>query len=721
MAYAEDAENTSAGHEGLEVENWATKPADEIGTELENLAGEYYGALDAAGMIDLWKSAHAAFYGLSRDGNGHESSKIVEFGDDGEKLGVRSNQLRSLLKYIMSSTTSTRPSTKPRASNSTAKALAQIPTATRVLDYYNRVKRKNRALKGAALRALIYGKGYLWQSWDPTAGKTVNHAQSPDAPEDNKPEGDLFFRACSPLEVVCDLDRDPYDHDWFMVRRPRNRYDLVAIAHGDQELQDRILGIDEDCIEETMRKRIHFGVSNKDSNDLVFEYHFMHKITPALPQGRYVIMVGKGVILFDGPLPFDRLTVDELVPEEFLEAGPLGYASAWDLLGMQDAYDGLLSTCITNFDAFGHNDLLLPETSELGVEEVRDGLNIIRYPAGEFNKPSVLEKFSIREEVFKLREWIQQDMRVSQGVSETSLGQANANLSGAAMALLNAQTIHFQNDFMEAYNSLVEDSDTNTILIVKRYATTERIAMISGANDPDGLVSFKGDQIDEIERIEVEQVNPIFNTLAGKFDIANNLLERGMLTDIGQYYQVLETGRTEVITDPKRLENLYGETVREALQKGVACVPGTTPDPMTGQPNMIVEGFPAVWTDDPRVHLKIAKSVLDSPEGRKNPKVTAAAVTYALDVMRVWRTAPVDGLNLLGYPLPPPPPGAPGAEDPNAHRSAGSGGDAPPAAIKAGGKANGDGTASNQAAPDEGAGVPSLPKPAKPAQPPQEN
>ncbi len=464
-----------------------------------------------------------------------------------------------------------------------------------------------------------------------------------------------------------------------------------------------------------------FGFRNsgagKAESDTCFEYHFMHRKTPALPAGRYVIMVGDGLVLFDGPLPYDQLPIDEMVPEEFLGAGSVGYASAWDLLGMQQAYDALLSTCMTNFDAFGHNDILLPEGVELAVEEIRDGLNVIRFPAGEHNRPTMLEKFSVKEEVFKLRDWIKGDMELSSGVSSVARGEPEASLkSGTALALIQAQSVHFQSGVMAAYTQLIEDSGTNTLKIVKTYAKTERIAAISGTNDPDGLRAFKGSDISDVDRIEVEQVNPVFHTLAGKFDIANNLLERGLLTDIGQYYQVLETGRLETVMDPARQENLYAEGVKEILMQGPACAPSKNVDPMTGEPIMEVEGLRVVITDDPILAIRTAKHVLDSVENRRNAAVVIATTTYIQSVLRVWRAAPKDLLQLLGYPMPPPLPGDPmlpdaGAPPADAGKPKPGAGAPPP---------TGGGAQPDQNAPDKGSGMPSLPKPATPTSPGEE-
>ena len=734
-----EGEEEAPPEESLEVEDehpyWAAAKSEDIGQEIMDRVSEYFQTLEEAGLLDLWHSAHAHYYGLSPQGT-HETSKVVEFGTDGEKLGVRSNQLRSIVRYILTSTTADRPALLPRATNNTAAALAQVPTARRALEYYHRTKRMERQLKGVALRALLYGKAYHVQYWDADIGKVVEHPskgvdQTTGAPIPGRtaPEGDLCSRAAGPTEVAIDLDRDEGDHDWFITRKPRNRYDAVAtyapagVSAELNELRQHILNSDPDFLDDKIASQVMFGLRKKDRNktDLLYEYHLMHRRTPAMPEGRYVIIIGDGRVVYDDALPYEDLTVTEMVPEEFLEVGSVGYASAWDLIGMQQAYDALMSAAITNFDAFGHNDILIPSGVELYVEELREGLNVIRYPAGEFNKPSMLEKFSLKEEFFKLKDWMKGDMELVSGANSVARGEPEASLkSGAALALVQAQALHFQSGFMAAWTYLLEDSSTTSIRILKRYCDMPRLAAVAGANDPDGLVAFKGSDLDQIDRVEIESVNPVFKTLAGKFDVANSLLERGLITDVTQYFEVLETGRLEPVLDPSRQEHLFGEAIKEALMKGPAVQVKTQKDPMTGvdmpvldelgMPIQHVPELPVTIMDNPLICLSAAKHVLMSVENRKNVAVVTAVVTYVQEVLRTWRGAPPDLLQLLGHPMPP----GPGGIDPMAAEEEGAEGDpkkpSPP---------NGKGKQDPQGAPDKGSGMPSLPKAAKPPAQPQ--
>jgi hypothetical protein len=639
-------------------------PVDEIVDAISERIREYYETMTRTGLCALYKAAHAAFYSLSDDGI-HEGSRIIEGGDQGELLQVKSNQLRSIALYILTTATADRPAYMPKATNGSAAAMSQIPTARTLLDYYHTRKGLERCLIGTALRALIYGKGYLWESWDPSLAKG---------------QGDVVLKPLSPLEVVCDPDRGPGEHDWYIIRTYRNKYDLAAQFAGQPQedemglvpeedpkvaqLRDDILAMDggEGVDSELQLKpRLGTGRSARESTDVAV-WHLLHGPTQACPQGRYVICTGKDILLFEGPLPFDELPVYEMVPEEFLEAGSLGYASVWDLLGLQKAFDGMNSTALSNFDAFGTNDLLLQEGTEISLEEVHGGLNAIRYPIGS-NPPAVLEKFQLSEGFFKLRQAFMQDMQLASGVNSTVRGDPEANLkSGTALALIQAQAVQFQSRFQGGYVRLTENAATGLLRILKRYAKVERLAQIAGAYDSDGLRSFKSDDISDIDRVEVESGSPIFRTVAGKFDVATQLLERGLIEDINQYYQVLETGRLEPVTDPHRRAHLRVMEENEILMRGPQVVPKTdangvpAKDP-TGQTIQTVKDLPALMTDHPENHIRAHACVLDSQDSRMNPQVVNAVVTHILEHLKVWREAPADLLGLLKFPLPPPPPG----------------------------------------------------------------
>lgn len=633
---------------------WAALGSDDICDAMADRIREYYESLSKTNVINLWKRAHQAFYSLSESGS-HEASSVIEFGDNGEMLGVRSNQARSIIRYILTSATADRPAWQPKATSATASAMAQVSTARTLLDYYMTKKGFEQALISCALRSLIYGKGYLWETWDFTAG-----AKDPTTAE---AQGDVIVKALSPIDVVCDQDRAPGEHDWFIIRTYRNKWDLAAqyAPEGNielEELRDQIISMEDSGIEADLQLKSNLSLGKiLTKRDDVAEWHLLHRPTPAMPKGKYVRMTGRDILLFEGPLPFTDLHVYDMTPEEFIEAGNLGYGAIWEIMGLQQVYDGMLSTGVTNFDAMGTNDIMLADGVNLGYEEIRDGLNVIRHPRDQ--KPEVLEKFQLGDSFFKLFTTIRENMQLALGVNNVVRGDPEASLkSGSALALIQAQAVHFQSSFQGEYTRLQERSATGLIQLLKRFASAERLSSIVGAYESDALKAFKAEDINQIERVDVEVGNPIFRTVAGKFDIATQLLERGLIKDVNQYYQVLETGRLEPISDPARRAAQRVKEENELLMKGPPVTPAVDQmtgmpkvDPMTGLPIMQVEGIPVVITQDPHAHIAGHASVLDSQDALNNEAVVSAVTAHIMEHVRVWKSADPELLLLLGFPV----------------------------------------------------------------------
>jgi len=646
---------------------WAALPVDLLPAAIEDRIREFYSSHTRTGVLDLWRAAHQAFYSLSESGT-HEASKLIEFGPEGEMLGVRSNQLRSIIRYILTSATADRPAFSPKATNASAAAMAQVSTARTLLDYYHKKKGLEQALISVALRCLLYGKAYLWETWDTSVG--------PRGP-DGKRLGDVAIKALSPIDVVCDMDRPSEEADWFIIRVWRNKYDQAAqYAAGDEDRYNDLIEVADMFEGERTLSSLTFDRTVRKTDD-VAQWHLLHAPTPACPEGRYTIMTGKEDILFDGPLPFDELHVYDMTPEEFLEAGSLGYGAVWELMGLQQVYDGMLSTAVTNFDAMGTNDILLPDGTNVGYEELREGLNIIRHPPGQ--PPAVLEKFQLADAFFKLFTAVRENMQLSTGVNNVVRGDPESSLkSGSALALIQAQAVHFQSGFQGAYVRLEENAATGIIQILKRYAEVPRLAAIAGAYESDALKAFKAEDINQIDRVDIEVGNPIFRTVAGKFDIATQLLERGLIKDVNAYYQVLETGRLEPVTDPARRGAMRVRDENELRMRGPALTPTGKFDPITGMPLNEVQGCPVVITQDPHAHIAGHASVLDSADALANPAVVNAVTEHILEHLRVWQSADPNLMQLLGFPVfgmvgaeaGPPPKGGDPAKGANDQKSA---------------------------------------------------
>lgn len=614
------------------------QPESGLAIAVFDRVAEFYEAITKNGMLDLWRRVHAMYFGLSDDGGEHLSSDIQFGGSFDERVYAKANHFRSIVQYLVTVTVSERPEFSPRAINSDPKSMEQVPVARSVLEYYMRETGLERRTKSVMERAILYGRAYMWCSWDPGMGPlwAPTGADGQPTMEEAERAGDIRCRALSPTAVTCDTTREQDDQQWYVVREPASRWDLAArFASGttdtSRRLREQIMSCDASATESELGGFGNSGFGDDLRTDDIYVYHFYHASTDALPEGRYSILLPGGGVLFDGPLPYDDVPVLAVSPSDLLETG-YGYTTTWDLMGLQDMYDAIISTCMTIVDAFGVSTIIAPEGSEISAEELRDGLSLIYYPAG-MEKPEALNLGGIREELFKLREILKADMETIPGVNSVARGEPAPSLkSGAALALVQAQALQFNSGLQAAYIQMLEQLGTLLIRVLKRFAKVPRLAMIAGEGETDALKQFVGKDVGAIERVVVDTGNALQRTTAGKIQLAEWLLDKGMIKRPEQLYQVLESGRLDVTYRPDLRQMQCVARENEALKAG--------------------KGATVFFTDNPVLHIQEHMDVANSQEARDNPVLMRALGGHVLEHIQVWRDTDPDLLRMLGYPTP---------------------------------------------------------------------
>lgn len=633
------------------------QPEDGLADEIIERIRRFQDAVETNGMLALWQTTHAAYYGLSQDGSAHETSTVTFGGNFDERIYCRSNHFRSIIQYQVITATSDRPDLSPRALNSEATSLAQVPVARCVLEHYMREGGVERRLKSVVERGITYGYAFLWGSWDPTEGQLY----APTDPatgkvDESKAEysGDIRVRAVSPHDVARDVTRGLDNLDWVAVREACGRHDLAARfaplkSETSRALRDVLIHGDHALRADGTPAFGNSGFGGDVQSDDIDVWHFYHRRTDALPDGRYTMIVPGGAVLFDGPLPYDDLTVLPFNPSEMLETG-FGYAGAWDLLALQDMYDSVLSTCMTNVDMFGVKNITAEEGSQITAEQISDGCNVLYYPAGT-QPPQTLDLGGLDEGMFKLAELIKSDMQTLPGVNSVARGDPSSSLkSGAALALVQAQAVQYNSAFQAAYTQLLEATGTMIIRMLKRYAKYPRLAAIVGEHETDALREFKRDDLMAIDRVVCDIGNALQRTTSGKVQIAEWLMDKGLIKRPEQLFRVLDTGR---------LDPIY-----KADTAQLQCIAQENERMREGKPVMVY------FTDNPMLHIQEHMAVMASHDVRTNPKIAEAVGAHIREHIKVWRNTDPDLLGAMGFPVPAAPPG-PGGPEPDSDEAGG--------------------------------------------------
>ena len=624
----EETNNTSANT------YFAALPPDELTRKLTEKIQDYYEFATRYGFLDLWRRGYMAYYGKS--GTGTDTSRLSQAGTNGETFVLKVNNFRSLLNNLLTLTTSQRPAIQPKATNSDFKSFQECVLARGILDYYMETKCVEKELKKACEFALLAGEGFIVTSWNATSGEQygVN-------PETGAViyDGDLDFSTFHPIDVIRDCRAENGMSKWRIVRQWQNKYDLAAKY---PEMADDLtsLHINPDYFS----KYTYLNYIDAES-DYIPVYTFFHEPSDALPNGRQIEFVDTDIYLTDGPLAYKRVPVFRIAPADY-HGTPFGYTVAYDLMGIQTTMDSLYSIITTNQLNYGIQNILIPRGSEINVVSLAQGLNAIEYDHN-LGEPKPLNLVSTPKELFEQIVNLGHAQETLSGVNSVARGNPEASLkSGAALALIAAQAVQFNGGLQASYNRLIEDVGSSIIEILQEYATTPRIAAISGKSNRSRVQEFKGTDISSISRVTVESVNPISKTAAGRLQMAQDLIQAGQIKNPQHYLEVVSTGTLDPIYEHEVSQILNIRSENEQLSDGKPVI--------------------AIITDPHLMHIKEHATCLDDPGARANPEIVANVTKHIQDHINILKTADPTLLQMLGQqslaqpPAPPPAQGGPG-------------------------------------------------------------
>ena len=564
-----------------------------------------------------WRMYHGAF---NDDlGFGHR----VDFaGEQGELVQLPINHYRNIAQHIYVMITANRPVMEARAINTDYKSLAQTYVANDVLDYYMREKKLEDCLKYATELAIVLGAGFVKLAWNSTSGEIYD--ADPETGEINY-EGEIEFSNHTPLDVVMDGTKESWDNDWLMVRSFQNRFNLMAKY---PELANRLKGVSAKNQSAVYRLAVW---SNDDTDDIPI-YEFFHRKTEALPEGRYILFADPEIIMIDTKLPYRVIPVFRIAPSTILGT-PYGYTPMFDIMPIQECLNSLYGTIMTNQNAFGVQNVWIPRGSDLTLSTIPGGLNIME----SAQKPEAVNLTSTPKEVFDFLNMMVEAAETISGVNSVSRGNPEASLkSGTALALVQSMSLQFISGLQQSYVKLVEDVGTAVITILKDYAITPKTIALVGRNKRTELKQFTGDQVSDINRVVVDVGNPLSHTIAGRVQMAEQMLQMGVIKNPQQYFEVINTGRLDALFEGEMSELLLVKSENERL--------------MTGElPSATV-------LDQHKMHIIEHKAVLADPDLRKDPMLVKNTLDHIQEHIDMLRNTDPALLQLIGeQPLPPNP------------------------------------------------------------------
>jgi len=601
---------------------------------LEDKAKTWYDIMQSNNYLDKMITSWAYYYGKFHDA----SHEITFSGESGELLNFPIGHYGNIGRHILNNITGSRPAFQCRAVNTDRKSMVQADLGNAILNYYAREKRFERKWKKAAEYAVVMGSGFTLTEWNSTKGgisgykdfdpELIYSYDEYDRPLDQEGfllektpifRGDVEMRVVSPLDVVFDFTKDDSElNDWYLVRTFMNKYDLAAKF---PERRAEILAIDS----RSSARRI--SLSPYDETCDIPVYQFFHRSTEALAEGRYMLYLNSELCLDDVALPYPDLPVQRISAGDILGSS-FGYTTLFDLIPIQDAVNSVYSTVLTNHNAFGVQNIINPTGNNVEFSQVTDGMNWIEYDK-DVGPPSPLQMTKSSPESYQLISILEKVMETVSGINSVARGNPEASLkSGTALALIQSQAIQFMSGLQQNYIQLLEDSSTFVINLLKEFADEPRVIAIAGISNTSRMKQFNNNDITNINRVICDVGSALLNTHAGRWQVAEQLIQMGLITTPEKVLELLTTGS---------LVNMTQGTTDEL-------------DVIRAENEALVNGNPiiAISIDHHAMHIREHRGVLSDPTLRFDTELVQATLAHIQEHITLLRETDPALLAVIG-------------------------------------------------------------------------
>jgi hypothetical protein len=287
-----------------------------------------------------------------------------------------------------------------------------------------------------------------------------------------------------------------------------------------------------------------------------------------------------------------------------------GYSPAFDLAAAQEALNMAVSNILSAHDALGLQNIWSPPGNNVRAAQLSAGLRLIQSKI----KPEPLQLAAVAKDAYLLVELLVKQMEILSGVNAVSRGQPEASLgkdaSGKALSIIEAKTAQFASALIMSSYAFQEDVLTCMARLLGAHLEEPRQVSLAGRFQMSFRKSYSQKTFQSFDRVVIESGNPALKSFAGKMDLAQTALTAGWTRVPEEFLHVLTTGKIEPLfeADLSQLA-LIAQEKDTLLQGGVA---------------------PVLKSDYHGLHLREEIALLNSPEVRTNPQLTAAVLGHCL-------------------------------------------------------------------------------------------
>lgn len=589
-------------------EYWLKKEAKEVASRLSGLHDKWNRA-STHPVATSWYRNLLSYYAPVLEATSMESA-LMFTGEQGELVKMVVPQAKSLTEQLATITTKAKLAFKATAvaqggdvirASRLGDALSMHVVETQSLDTEN-----YSLVEGG----LILGAKFTYTRWRTDRGRFYS------AEEDGRLlyDGDLDITLLNPWEVIYDTSVAKWeDLNWVEVREKINRYDLIAQF---PDLEAEILNLPPAKVTSGMFSDLGNDVSHSDD---VYVYSLYHKSTPALPMGRMMFYSSPDTVYYDGANEYETIPVEPFMPKR-MQGLLVGYPFLSDLLPSQQMLDHSFSAIATNQAANAVQNVLIPNGSNINIMDI-NGMNWVNYtpqnvPGG--GKPEALQLTQSAPETFKFIDVIVKHMEQISQISAALRGDPPPGVtSGVAIATLHASALEFVTSVFKAYKSCMENTMMHAVNAYRKFCKIEKIVALTGQKNQTLNKKFVGTDLDPINKIRLPLANPLMQTIGGRLDVAEKLLQAGLITATGDYVAIIEGAPIQQIYENELSESDRIQEENEMLAMGE--------EPLI------------LMTDDHPMHIRKHKKLLEDRANREEGQFTQQILNHIMQHYELYK------------------------------------------------------------------------------------
>lgn len=585
---------------------WFSEEADKIAKKLCGKQ-ETWLTYSSNPIAESWIRNSIAYYSAILEANDWQSA-LGYVGEQGELVKMAVPQARSLIRQIVTLVTKQRLAFTSIAEASGSDVMQAVKIASALTEELIQEQKLDKKSELITEQACIWGLSFLKVGW--RTDKGTPYAASEQVVEDMAMpqavyDGDVEISVPTVFDVYFDARIDDFDNvPWAVVRTIKNRWDMIAQF---PELEDEIMAIPRIIVRES---GVRDHSTDLESDDMIYVYEAYHKPCPALPAGRMIMYSDDRTIYFDGQNRYGCIPLIPVRPEPIHKSG-YGYPILSNLLPCQEMYDHSLSAIATNQSATAVQQILCPRGADISSQDV-GGLNFVFFTPQNVDgggKPEPMQLTQSAPETFKFAEVLKGYMLEISGINSAVRGAPPPGVtSGTAIATLTANSLEFMSSLQKSVDMALEGAITLALKTYMEFADVPRSILVTGKNNMAYGYEFTGKDLKAIKKVKINRSNPLMGTIAGRSDIAEKLLQTGLIKSPQQYFRIIEGAPTEELYRQELSETDLQVSENEALMRG--------------------EDVLVLATDDHPAHIQYHNMLLNNPEIRKNGQMVGAILQH---------------------------------------------------------------------------------------------